>query len=632
MDAAPDSPLLYSLYATLFWLLGGGDFLARTAPVLCGIGTVWLLWYWRDWLGQKTALIAAALIAIDPWFVAFSRLADSVAVTLFLGMLTLTALLRLTTLAASTEVDEHEKSDEQPMPADADIAATNRGLVEEATTAATASAATISAELEAESMDSEDGKTDVPKESSQATVLDGQSKRNPFDTATDTWQQCAAIAFGLLVVSGPQMWNWLVVLGLFAIFVMPISVGRAVTNRPTLWLLSGGAAIVGATGWLAHPEGLGSLSTSLSIWVQSWTAGNDPYPLGWLWIRFVTDIPLLILFGIIGVTVMRSSMERTIKQAHHFFACWLLWGIVLVLLPGRTPLALAMVGLPLLFFAAEGLAQLWRSAQFGVAWRENGFLVMVLAILFLSAIFWFAGFSNNSTFDDSIAGTLALIFILMILLIFAYALWIDARQAWLVAASGIGTVLLLWTLSSMWALNHHFEPKSPDGFFQSHTDSDIRNLVDAVTMLSAQRHGDAGELALQVQMAGTPDPVLGWYLRPMRNLMWVLAPEVNRANSGDNPPVVITLSGESDTAGLNTTYLGSSYTVRESWLPTMLIGAEAAVVSNPDANVLSRWNERLNAIWSARIRNLWRWIVYHESTSTPQSDGVVLWVASPNEQ
>lgn len=633
MDAAPDSPLLYSLFTTLFWLFGGSDFVVRAVPAICGVGMVWLLWYWRDWLGRVAALIAAMLIAIDPWLVAYSRLADSTAITLFLGMLTLTAFLRLMAFKDSALIAEEEDPDkrEQPAFSEAGIDATDDEIVD--TTAEESVDTTV---LEADDSDNKDAAPIVPEEKGKRTVEQDrmQDRRDQGHDASpsDPWQQCAAIAFGLLLVSGPQMWSWLVVLGLFAFLVMPISVGRTITSRPTLWLLSGGAAIVGATGWLAHPEGLGALSTSLTVWLQGWTAGTDPYPLGWLWIHFLADIPLLILFGLIGFGLMRRDTERTDAQAHHFFTRWLLWGLLLVLLPGRSPLVLPMVGLPLLFFAANGLSRFWQSVQLGVAWRENGILALVLAILFLSAVFWFAGFSNSVTFDDSLAGTLALILILMVLLIFAYALWIDGRQAWLVASSGIGAVLFLWTVSSMWALNHHFEPKSPDGFFQTHTDPDVRNLVDAVTMLSAQRHGDAGELPLQVQMAGTPDPVLGWYLREMRNLIWVLAPGAGVGPAGnESPPVVITLSGEADTAGLTTAYLGSSYTLRERWLPTTLIGTEVAVASNPDAQFFSRLNERLNALWSARIRNLWRWIVYHKSTSVPSTDNVVLWVASPNE-
>ncbi|MCB0083502.1 MAG: glycosyltransferase family 39 protein, partial [Caldilineaceae bacterium] len=120
MDAAPDSPLLYALYTIAFWIFGGNDFVARSLPVLCGIGTIWLLWYWRDWLGRTTVLLAAALMAFDPWLVAYSRLADSVALTIFLGMLTLTALLRLSELqqfaeAPSVDGDKPEARDE-PAP------------------------------------------------------------------------------------------------------------------------------------------------------------------------------------------------------------------------------------------------------------------------------------------------------------------------------------------------------------------------------------------------------------------------------------------------------------------------------------------------------------------------------------
>ncbi|MCB0122183.1 MAG: glycosyltransferase family 39 protein [Caldilineaceae bacterium] len=616
MDAAPDSPLLYALYTIAFWIFGGNDFVARSLPVLCGIGTIWLLWYWRDWLGRTTVLLAAALMAFDPWLVAYSRLADSVALTIFLGMLTLTALLRLSELqqfaeAPSVDGDKPEARDE-PAP----IAPPSRADHD------------VHAEESEQGDDAQDGTKPSTPQASGGDGYDVTASTSLTKDGTESWQQWAAIGFGLLVVSGPQMWNWLVVLGLFVLVVLPMAVGRKIISQPTLWLLAAGAAILGATGWLAHPEGVGAISTSLTVWLQSWTAGAEPYSLAWFWIRLITDEALIVFFGIIGFGALRDHAAPRLRQAHRFFAFWLLWGILLVLLPGRAPVMLAMVGLPLLFFAAAGLARLGENARRGIAWRENGILALVLAILFLSGAFWLASFSNTVTFDDSLARTLLLILILMVLLIVAYALWIDARQASFVALATIGTVLCLWTLSSMWALNHHFEPRHPDGFFQSFTDPDVRTLADAVTMLSAQRHGDPGELPLQVQMAGTPDPVLGWYLREMRNLTWVLAPG---ASDEATPDVVITLSSEVGAEGLNTSYLGSSYTLREHWLPTLLIGTEVTVPANSDDGIVNRMGARVDALWSARVRNLWRWMIYHKVTTLPPSNQVVLWVASSSE-
>lgn len=90
----PESALLYGLQSLLFWLIGDGDALARAIPALFGVATVLLPWFWRPWIGRMAALVVAALFAIDPWLMAFSRRSDAAALTIFLGLLTLTALWR----------------------------------------------------------------------------------------------------------------------------------------------------------------------------------------------------------------------------------------------------------------------------------------------------------------------------------------------------------------------------------------------------------------------------------------------------------------------------------------------------------------------------------------------------------
>lgn len=91
---APGSALFYGLQALLFWLVGSSDLLARLAPALFSLATVALPWFWRDWLGRHTALVLTALFAFDPWLTAWGRRADPLALTIFLALLTLTALWR----------------------------------------------------------------------------------------------------------------------------------------------------------------------------------------------------------------------------------------------------------------------------------------------------------------------------------------------------------------------------------------------------------------------------------------------------------------------------------------------------------------------------------------------------------
>ena len=544
---SPTSPLFHSLYMLLFWALDGGDWLARLLPVCFGSATVLLLWYWRIWLGRNVALIAAALIAFDPWLIAYSRLADSAGLSLFLGMLVLTALIQLATQPADEEVAPH-------------------------------------------------------------------------------WHYLAAVGFCLLVISGPQMWNWLPVLAIFVISIMPLARTQALLAARSAWLLGLGLALVGATGWLAEPATLGMLSSSLSAWLRGWSGDQTMnYPVSWFWLRLFVEAGLLVVFGLVGLlTRWRGSATAGARRWNRFLLAWLLWGLLLALVPGRSPLILAMVGLPLIFLAAEGINGLWQDARAGVSWRENGLLISVLAILFLSFCFWLAAFSNNVQIDALLARTLIIIIVLMLLLILAFVLWVDGRQARLVTGSGVGLVLVLWTLSSGWALNHHFDLRYPDGFFATYTNPDVERLAAAVETLSAQRAGDASDMPIQVEMTGTPDPLLGWYLRTMRNLQWVLAPGLV---DGQSPTVVITFPDSQGVDQLTTDYVGSSYALHDRWLPSDLLLTES-----PPAPVEGSFSERLQAqlnnAWTGRVRILLRWMIYHKTPTLPPQEEVILWVAS----
>lgn len=543
----PSSPLLHSLYMLLFWALDGSDFLARLLPVIIGTATVLLLWYWRDWLGRNVALIAAALIAIDPWLIAYSRLADSVGLSLFLGMLVLTALVQLVIQPADKAVPAH-------------------------------------------------------------------------------WHYVAAVGFGLLVISGPQLWNWLPVLTIFVISIVPLARTQELLGARSAWLLALGLTLVGATGWLAQPATIGMLSTSLTVWLRGWLGTEGAtYPLSWFWIRLLVEAVMILFFGVLGLwTRWQHATTAGARRWNRFLTLWLLWGLLLALVPGRSPLILAMVGLPLIFLAAEGINSLWHEARPGISWRENGLLIGVLAILFLSFCFWLAAFSNNAQIDALLARTLIIIIVLMLLLIVAFTLWVDGRQARLVTGSGVGAILLLWTLSSGWALNQHFDLRYPDGFFAAYTNPDVVRLKDAVQMLSAQRAGDATQLPVQVEMAGTPDPVLGWYLRDMRNLQWVLAPGLV---DGASPTVVITLPDSQGVEQLATSYVGSRYALHDRWLPSELLLTETPPAP-VEGGFMARLQAQLNNTWTGRVRLLLRWMIYHKTPTLPPQEAVILWVAT----
>jgi hypothetical protein len=283
------------------------------------------------------------------------------------------------------------------------------------------------------------------------------------------------------------------------------------------------------------------------------------------------------------------------------------------------------VGLPLLLATADLLAYLLAGLRSGLIWREAWLLVALVTVLLVSAIFWGTALIASAAFDLSIFRGWVLFVLLIFLTIVLYGLWADWIQARLLLGAYGGVVLLLATLSSSWHLNQRLERDEPDGFLVETTDPELRRLTSDIQTLSAQRMGDATQMPLLVQIGSAegarPDPVLGWYFRNLRNLQWVVAPEVETA-PGAQAPLVLTLGESADDSEL-AGYMGSRYTIRSRWLPTALLSMEVA----PAPTGLGPL-DRLSQAWSAWLRDLLRWMLYRKVNSLPPSESAVLWVKS----
>ncbi len=549
----PATPLFYALSTTIFWLVGGGDGIARSIPLLASLVMIVASFGFRPWLGRATTLLLILLLALDPWLTFFSRLADGAALSLCFGWLALLGLLSLL----------HATPNQPDLP---------------------------------------------------------------------LWRRITLISLGLLFVSGPLSWSFLVVLALLiaaydpqAAHLRTLGLGQ----RADLVMLLV-AALLGATAWLAQPAGLGLISTSLTVWLSTWWGGDGSvYPLSWLGLRLWADqLPLLILGGL-GLLRLWMTPAESPLIAHtttlrvgpwrFFLTTWLLWGILLNLLPGRDPLNLPMISLPLLFAAADLAAAFLQRASHGVIWREGWLLIALMTVLLVSAIFWGAALFSQIQFEWNIVRGLLLFLLLLGLTVVLYALWAGWQiTRLLIGAYGI-LLLLLVTLSSNWHLNHRVSLSEPDGIFAEFTVTDVRNLVTNVHLLSAQRTGDANQMPVLVQRSGPPDPVLGWYLRNLRNLRWVLAPEVQSAVTASAPLVITPGLGADDQQLVD--YMGSRYLVHGHWLPGALLGT--GQMAAPGGLGLTG---QLEYGWSAWLRNLLRWITYREVPMTPPTEAVILWV------
>jgi len=87
-------PWQFHLIALSYFLFGASDFTARIPAALFSIATVWMVWYWRHYLGRVGALVAGLLMVISPFMLFYGRYVREDVYAAFSGVLLLYAVLR----------------------------------------------------------------------------------------------------------------------------------------------------------------------------------------------------------------------------------------------------------------------------------------------------------------------------------------------------------------------------------------------------------------------------------------------------------------------------------------------------------------------------------------------------------
>lgn len=531
LPALAHSPLLYTAQRFLFWLTdGGGDGWARAVPALAGGLLVLLPWLLRDTLGKSAALILALLLALDPWLLTFSRTGDSAILSVALGLLLMAGVVRGEVPSANGR----------------------RGL---------------------------------------------------------------AVVAGLFLLSGPLAWLLLPVLvAAFLIFRPTALWPSEQRERAQLLTIVGVTVVAGATGFLAHWDGLGVISTSLTVALNSLGTGRG-YSLNWALLRLAVDQPLALVVGLSGLVALwlnnptsspsieesddeKSASSPQVEEGWGWSAWrllltgWFVWGLLLLLLSGRNPMTLLVLGLPLAISAARTGARLLLYATRHVNWQDGSLIGATLTVLLVTTAFWTNHYSNEWGSGDFDPLTLFFYGIVPVLCLFFvwWAGWRTSSQIFVLLGLPL---LLLTSLSSGWSLNQPGETTKGSALFAEVAQPGLMALVQDVETLSSLRALDPYEAPVLVDVEPELQPLLGWNLRSMRQLRFVDG--VNPAFLTDAASLVI--GREATASSLPGGYMGSDYPVLQRWLPTDLRGAGATA----------------------------RWILLRELKTTPPTTSVVLW-------
>ncbi|MEO8356817.1 MAG: flippase activity-associated protein Agl23 [Chloroflexota bacterium] len=87
-------PFQFHIIAFLYSTFGASDFTARIPVVLFSIATVWMVWYWRAYLGKWGAIIAGFLMVVSPYMLYYGRYVRNESYVGLSGVLLLYAILR----------------------------------------------------------------------------------------------------------------------------------------------------------------------------------------------------------------------------------------------------------------------------------------------------------------------------------------------------------------------------------------------------------------------------------------------------------------------------------------------------------------------------------------------------------
>jgi len=515
----PPSPLLNSFQRALFLVTGGGsEFWARFAPACAGAGLVLAAWRLRRRLGRGGALTAAVLFAFDPWLLSFSRMADGAALTALLFVLLLAALF--------------------------------------------------------------DEKTD----GHQVTKL--------------------ALVGGLFLISGPLAWL-LLPLMVYAMVLLkggPLALFTAGQRRRATYICAG-TLIVGSTGLFAHISGLAAIGESVGAAINHFTgpsgggslisADND-YTVTWALIRLLVDEPFVLLFGVAGLVVAlvktrffsgkwdakagkendRSDSETQVLANTlwlNVLVVGVAWGLLQLLLPGRTPISLLAVGLPLLLLAAGSVTDILRFAPTGLLFQNDARMptLLTMGVLLVTAFFW-TGSATAALRDGNYDPRLTLFYLLIPALGAFFVWWSGERASVQVFGLLALAAFILAQASSSWMLNFRPEFGHSRTLFAEAGDSGMALMVEDIARLSSLRTGDPTEAPVYLQVDSSQLPYFVWHLRNMRRLHWQPGLDFSKV---DESALVVTQAialGDGERAQLPASFIGSSYTVTQRWLPTDL--------------------------------------------------------------
>lgn len=400
-----------------------------------------------------------------------------------------------------------------------------------------------------------------------------------FDTDQRRWLVPVGVGLALALTSSPSAYGFLVPLALAYLitfyvlrFTLDVSHLGPHISHVILTFLIAALALSTALGW--NPSGLGAVGGLAVDWFARFGPASTPAPSPIT--LLVAYEPFALVFGVIGIAWAVSSRWGRSSSAirHSPFALWAgLAFLLLILMPGREPLDLLWLVLPLAMLvggAVEGLAKHLGSRPRTHARRSYGPIGIVYALVVL--VLW--GYSYLLLARYAVRGeaahlTLALMVLIMqLILMLSFSWTIDVVEALQSFAAGTGIALLALTFSAGWGVAH-VRPSDPrEALARQPTAAGVRDLAQTLRDLSWQETGLPTMLSFTYKCTPSAEPtsdaVLAWYLRDFDAARCV--EHLDESVTDD----IIVSPAQSLTLGGDIAYVGQDFALRRSWSPREL--------------------------------------------------------------
>ena len=431
-----------------------------------------------------------------------------------------------------------------------------------------------------------------------------------LETYRPRWIVFSGLGLAVALASGPAAW------GLLLGFLLALAVGLWIWRDELGWILPVVRPLAGrwlaavglgllllGGGLLLNPGGLAAAGEQFLIWLRGFRPSAG-LPLVSPFALFVAYEPLILLTGLVGLILA----VRRLHGLGLLFTFWTAVGWVQVALrPGRVPIDLLWIVLPLAILGGLGIQALVESLLRRGYWMNEGLHLFISIILWVH--FWLTLAHYTQPHAQPISLVLAgLVVVLQLLLAAAFGFAVanpdegepeeaverGVRASLRAGGLSLGVALMVSTLATTWGVGHVRAADPRELLLWDPTAVEAHLFTETVEQVSLLNTGAL--TGLPVTSLGEPDPVVAWTLR--RHTLETVKEEIV-----GQPPLVVAPVDELVPAG----YFAGTFTLRREWTPP--------------------WGGVGQVVGAGIPKDAVAWWLYRETGMPPvASDRIALWV------